>query len=134
MSSRAGSARRLLQKEVGAIEHEFNTLGSSKDKQNLREILAGTYLDDAGHCRSLDELMAHPHAKMAKLERQHVLALRLYTSSSYAVVNAPLRKAPPQRPHPFAATTYLIDQGIKLLRAVAAPCPTPTRCASTGAA
>ena len=39
------------------------------------------------------------------------------------VINDPLRKVPPQRPHPFAATTWYIDQGIKMLRAVAASLP-----------
>ena len=115
--------RRLLQKGVGAIEREFASHGSSKDQQNLRQILAGTYVDDAGYCRTLEELMAHPHAKMAKLERQHVLALRLYTTDSYSRVNDPLRQDPPERPHPFAATTYFISEGIKMLRAVAASLP-----------
>ena len=115
--------RRLLQKGVGAIEREFASHGSSKDQQNLRQILAGSYVDDAGYCRTLEELMAHPHAKMAKLERQHVLALRLYTTDSYSRVNDPLRQDPPERPHPFAATTYFISEGIKMLRAVAASLP-----------
>ena len=39
---------RLLQKGCGAIEHEFNTLGSGKDQQNLRRILDGSYVADAG--------------------------------------------------------------------------------------
>ena len=72
---------------------------------------------------SLDVLVAHPHARLAKLKRQHVLALRLYTTTSVCRVNDPLRRVPPQRPHPFAATTYFIDQGIKKLRAVAASLP-----------
>ena len=52
-----------------------------------------------------------------------MLALRLYTTSSYPRVNDPLRSDPVQRPHPFAATTYFIDEGIKMLRAVAASLP-----------
>lgn len=72
---------------------------------------------------SLDVLLAHPNAKVAKLQRHHVLALRLYTTCSYCRINDPLRKDPPQRPHPFAATTFSVDKGIKLLRAVAASLP-----------
>ena len=67
--------------------------------------------------------MAHPHAQMAKLGRHHILALRLYTTDSYSKINDPLRKDPPDRPHPFAATTFFISEGIKMLRAVAAQMP-----------
>ena len=67
--------------------------------------------------------MAHPHAQMAKLGRHHILALRLYTTDSYSKINDPLRKDPPERPHPFAATTFFISEGIKMLRAVAANLP-----------
>ena len=67
--------------------------------------------------------MLHPHVQMAKLERHHVLALRLYTTSSYSKINDPLRSDPPVRPHPFAATTYFISEGIKKLRAVSAQLP-----------
>ena len=72
---------------------------------------------------SLDALLEHPSAKVAKLKRHHILALRLYTTSSYCRINDPLRKDPPQRPHPFAATTFSVDKGIKMLRAVAAKLP-----------
>ena len=73
--------------------------------------------------KTLEELMAHPHAQMAKLGRHHILALRLYTTDSYSKINDPLRKDPPERPHPFAATTFFISEGIKMLRAVAANLP-----------
>jgi hypothetical protein len=52
---------------------------------------------------------------MAKLKAHHILALRLYTTSSYSQINNPLRQDPPQRPHPFAATTGLLDNGNKAL-------------------
>jgi hypothetical protein len=72
---------------------------------------------------SLNDLMKHPHAVTAKLKLQHVLGLRLYTTSSYYVVNDPLRSDPLQRPHPFAATTYFIDQAVKMMRTVSAVLP-----------
>ena len=93
------------------------------DQDNLARILAGTFRDDAGETKSLEELMAHPHAQMAKLGRHHILALRLYTTNSFSKINDPLRQDPPLRPHPFAATTYFISDGIKKLRAVAANLP-----------
>ena len=91
------------------------THGSEEDQSNFRRILDGSF-----DGKTLEMLVAHPHSQMAKLQPQHVLALRLYTSSSYSRVNDPLRKTPPERPHPFAATTWYCDQGIKMLRAVAA--------------
>ena len=55
---------------------------------------------------------------MAGLLRTHVLALRLYTSSSYPCFNRPLREK--MKPHPFAMTVYYLSEGLKKLRAVAA--------------
>ena len=62
----------------------------------------------------------HPYAQMAKLGWHHVLVLHLYTAESYPKINNLLRQVPLQQPHLFAATTYFISEGIKLLRAVAA--------------
>ena len=83
----------------------------------------GTFLDSKGECKNLEELVAHPHAITAKLKRRHVLSLRLYSTSTFASINGPMREEPPQQPHPFAATTYFINEGIKMLRAVAASLP-----------
>ena len=110
----------FLQDPIGAIEREFARGGSAEDKENLRCALHGIKRAGWTSGTSLDSLVAHEHAKIAKLELHHVLALRLYTTSSYPKVNDPLRADPPQRPHPFSATTWFIDQGIKKLRAVAA--------------
>ena len=104
---------------MGASNRTFHAQGRPEDKSNLQKIQQGSF----GDGKTLDELVAHPNAQVAKLKVHHVLALRLYTSSSYSVVNNPLRKDPPERPHPFAATSYFIDQGIKFLRAVAASQP-----------
>jgi hypothetical protein len=98
------------------------------DKANLADILAGNYIDSDGKTKSLDDLMLHPHVQMAKLERHHVLALRLYTTESYRKINDPLRSDPPVRPHPFAATTYFVSEGIKKLRAVSAQLPDAHEC------
>lgn len=105
----------FLQDPIGSMRDEFRSHGTAEDKENFRKVFDGSF-----DGQTLEQLVAHPHARMAQLETARVLALRLYTTGSFARVNDPLRADPPQRPHPFAATTYFIDQGIKMLRAVAA--------------
>ena len=108
---------------VKAIQKEFADSGGDDDKENLRCVLGGIQRAGWTEGLSLEALVAHPHAQTAKLKEHHVLALRLYTTTSYCRVNDPLRCVPPLRPHPFAATTFFIDQAIKLMRAVAASLP-----------
>eukprot|EP01043_Picozoa_sp_COSAG02_P047863 COSAG02_NODE_4633_length_5144_cov_4.775421_3_plen_469_part_00 len=113
-----------LQQHEAAIEQEFAAHGTAEDKANYRCVLAGTQIPGwACPGISVDSLLAHASAQTAKLGRHHIIALRLYTTSSYSRINDPLRADPPQRPHPFAATTYFISDGIRLLRAVAANRP-----------
>ena len=100
-----------------AIEQEFAEHGSPEDKQNLYHVLAGTKWRAWTSEASLDELMKHQSSIAATLDRSHVLALRLFTTSSYKKINDHLRKQ--TQPHPFAATTYYISEGIKKLRALA---------------
>jgi hypothetical protein len=101
----------LTQKDA-AIEKEFMN-GSATDKRNYRAVVAGT--DGGGwQTATLDSLAAHPNAERATLSRHHVLALRLYTTSSFKSINDPLRQQKPN--HPFAATTYWISKAIGLLR------------------
>jgi hypothetical protein len=111
----------FLQDPIGAIKREFETHGTAEDKSNFQRVFDGSF-----DGKMLEQLVAHKHAKKAKLETQHVLALRLYTTSSFARVNDPLRVAvsdPSDRKHPFAATTWFIDDAIRKLRAVAADLP-----------
>eukprot|EP01043_Picozoa_sp_COSAG02_P012855 COSAG02_NODE_505_length_20935_cov_38.509119_12_plen_571_part_00 len=113
-----------LQQHEEAIKQEFAAHGTPEDKANLRCILSGTKIPGwACPGVSVDLLLAHSSARTAKLGRHHIIALRIYTTSSYSRINDPLRADPPQRPHPFAATTYFISDGIRLLRAVAASQP-----------
>ena len=83
-----------LQDPVGAVRREFEQKGSADDKENLRCALNGIQKLEWTSGVSLDVLVEHPHAKMAKLKVHHVLALRLYTSSSFSRVNDPLRQVP----------------------------------------
>jgi hypothetical protein len=66
---------------------------------------------------TLDRFMKEDEAR--HLERHHVLALRLYTTKCYKVINAKLRKRDGR--HPLAATVFCIDEGIKFLRKEARP-------------
>lgn len=118
----------FVQDRVGAILAEFETHGTEEDKQNARALLDGTYENPPDpkkpnqvpvRCKSLDELMLAPEVSAAGLDRHHVFALRIYTTSSYKCINNPMRTQPPTRPHPFAVTTYFISDAIKKLRVVA---------------
>lgn len=119
-----------------AIVHEINANGTEEDQRNLQGLLDGTYTNPpnsngdpptpeelAAQSKTINELMQTNQVQIAKLLRAHVLALRLYTTSTFASLNKPLRADPPTQPHPFAATTYFVSQGIKLLRSVAGELP-----------
>lgn len=119
---------------IAAIKNEVMLNGNAEDKTNMKGLIDGTYVnpdnDDetsaeelAAQKKTIDELMKTDQVKTAKLTRAHVLALRLYTTSTYSSVNQPLRTNPPTKPHPFAVTTFYISEGIKLLRAVAGELP-----------
>ena len=111
----------MTAKEKGII-YEFERFGNPEDKDNLKHVLAGTYRKDWGRSEAksvtLEALLATEGAQTAKLERHHILALRLYTTSSYRCINNPLRQEPQPKQHPFAATALFIQDGIKKLRAV----------------
>ena len=99
-----------------AIEREFMQNGSATDRSNYVKVRDGTY----GDGKTLEALMAHASTKVAKLQRYHVLGLRLYTTSSYRAINVPLRTVPVTRPNPFAATTFFISEAIKKMRTIEA--------------
>ena len=101
---------------VAAVEREFMQNGIDKDRSNYAKVRDGTLPDG----KTLDALMQHESTKVAELQLHHVLALRLYTTSSYRAINSPLRATPPTRPHPFAATAFFIFEAIKKLRTVEA--------------
>eukprot|EP00290_Baffinella_frigidus_P055767 CAMPEP_0180373084 /NCGR_PEP_ID=MMETSP0989-20121125/21054_1 /TAXON_ID=697907 /ORGANISM="non described non described, Strain CCMP2293" /LENGTH=444 /DNA_ID=CAMNT_0022369931 /DNA_START=30 /DNA_END=1364 /DNA_ORIENTATION=+ len=136
----------LLKQSVDAIETEFCDHGNEHDRENLRYCLYGIAQDpdwipgrvkidilkgfyhggalsegdyDMGHeGMTLDDFVKHPRSKLGKLGREHVLALRLYTTSSFSKFNEPLRKR--EKPHPFRMTVYYLDEALRKLRAVRA--------------
>lgn len=119
---------KIMTMKEKAIMKEFAGNGSAEDQDNLKHVLAGTlkmkgdgradWGRSKGQSVTLDALLATEQAKTAHLELHHVLALRLYTTSSYSRVNDPLRENPLPKQHPFAATAMFIRDGIRKLRAV----------------
>lgn len=125
---------RFHQEPMVAIEREFLQgfpQCNEQDKRNFYSILDGTYQnppDESGKIdttpqKTIEELMQCEEVRTAGLGRHHVVALRMYTTSSFVSINAPLRADPPVQPNPFAATTFFISEAIKRLRAVAATRP-----------
>jgi len=135
----------LLALKEKAIIMEFQRHGSAEDKANLNYILAcqarqeplpehirqqiesGKYHGgaiagedfDVGHDgMRFDDFVNHEHSRLARLGRAHVLALRLYTSTSYPCFNKHLRQR--TQPHPFKMSVYYLSDGVKKLRSVAA--------------
>jgi hypothetical protein len=135
----------IKQQGLKAIRAEFHHLedtlrvsGSATEKQEAAKHLAivlyildeaaseleeksndgkSTIVRDEGHDgMRLADFKQHPDAVAAKLEDTHVAALRIYTSQAFGRINWPLRNE--EQPHPFAATTLFISEGLKQLRAV----------------
>lgn len=117
--------------KVKVMLKEFAKNGTDEDINNLKTLIDGTYKhppngdgspltadDIRGQSMTMDELMACSNVQDAGLERHHVLALRLYTTSTHRSINNPMRQSPPTLPHPFAATLYYISDALSKLREV----------------
>ena len=67
-----------------------------------------------------EDFMLHKNVTDASLSRAHVLALRLYTTPAYSMINNPLRdKSKYNGRHPMPATVLYIRQSIMKLRSLA---------------
>ena len=64
----------------------------------------------------LADFLQNPDAQLAKLDIAEVAGLRIYTSSTFRLINGPLRAR--ITPHPLAFTVLLISRALKKLRAV----------------
>ena len=114
------------------IVREFEEHGTADDKECLEYVLhqaAGSSdkefyngkrdQDAARHGWQLDDFVDTPQARAAELERDEVLALRLYTTKAYDSINAMLRArggAGVTSVYPFPATVGFIAAGLKKLR------------------
>lgn len=118
-----------VKNKVKVMLKEFAKNGTDEDIKNLRSLIDGTYKHPPnadgspltaeeidGQSKTMEELMACSAVCDAGLELHHVLALRLYTTSSYRSINDPMRQSPPVLPHPFAATMYYISDALSKLR------------------
>jgi hypothetical protein len=126
---------------VAEITREFTTLGEHCDEKDQRRVeyifsQSAVLLEqdngwkrDIGHeGMTLEDFLNHADARKAELTTAHVLALRLYTSNSYYRINDPLRDGCTEAsPHPYAATTFYIHDGIMKLRAIRATDATAVR-------
>mmetsp|Transcript_39299 Transcript_39299/g.78550 ORF Transcript_39299/g.78550 Transcript_39299/m.78550 type:complete len:1222 (-) Transcript_39299:192-3857(-) len=129
-----------------AIVEEFTRHGNAQDKDNLKYIMHGTALRDEdvpahvkhqittekyhggtlkqgafdhGHGgMTLDDFVTHKNSRIAQLIRPHVIALRMYTTSSFPCFNQPLRNQ--RKPHPFAMSVWYLADGLRRLGAVPA--------------
>jgi hypothetical protein len=75
--------------------------------------------------KKLEDFHNDPISESACLLLWHVLVLRLYTSTTYRLFNAPLRSllttnGQSKSQHPLRFTVYMLAEGIKKLRAVEA--------------
>lgn len=71
--------------------------------------------DTGHHGMTLQDFSQHEIAQNCKLSMEEVAALRLYTTSTFRLINECLRNN--VKPHPLAGTTFFISQGLKKLRA-----------------
>ena len=100
---------------VDHFDYVVNQKSSEKEYPN------GTR-DQGRNGVTLQHFLDHEICQKAGLRREHVIALRLYTTVVYKYINAPLRNQKLYRDdrHPLAAVVFYIFQGIKMLRACAA--------------
>ena len=108
MHERAGSSTKLFPNS--AFPRDCDAHGVRADRKTA-----------TGEGFTLDDFVAHPHAKQAKLGRAHVVALRCYTTAAFSAINTPLRDLATgvrEEPHDLPVTVALIHDAIKKLRAV----------------
>ena len=76
--------------------------------------------DDGNENMTIEDFVAAPEAQEARLTREQTIALRFYTSNSFAAINNALRDESRQDAHPLPAITTCIANGVKSLQAVGA--------------
>ena len=123
---------------VEAIRDEVMSHGSAADIEELKYVLyepaaelvtAHGVRDQGRSGERLIDFATHTAARAAELSLAHVLALRLYTTPAFSLLNAPLRELqcaedgsvlnPPRirEPHRLPTTVTFLSEAIKKLRA-----------------
>ena len=124
----------LIAGGVAGIQREVDSLASeSPDGDKAREVQAilryirfeetggGLHpkLDKGNEGKRLSDFCAHGRATKCGLSEAEVVAIRLYTTLAYSLMNDPLRddgRYRQGRPCPLAVTTHFAASGIKKLR------------------
>ena len=74
---------------------------------------------DTGHAGwVLQDFLDLPSSRHAGLKREHVIALRLYTSDSFRLFNTGMRNK--TKPHPIRFSVFVLNEALKKLRKVVA--------------
>lgn len=126
---------------VSAMKNEWREHGSENDWANFMYVEQGRACDpkwipphvkanfasgamseadfDTGHSGMyLKDFLDLPSSKLARLKIEHVLAVRLYSSSSYSLFNNPMRSK--IQPHPIKFTVWALNEALKKLKKVEA--------------
>jgi hypothetical protein len=117
-----------------AMEAEWNEHGTEEDKANWRYVVEGIagdpewipeHIKALGHVLdtgregwTLEHFLESQASKKAGLKKEHVIALRLYSSSSFGLFNKGMREK--TTPHPIRVSVYMLNDALKKLRKVAA--------------
>jgi hypothetical protein len=88
-----------------------------KGKYHSGDILPEEY-DEGNRGKRHKDLVGHENSQYSALSANHVLAIRLYSTSSYKRFNQPLRNK--EKPHSFRMSVYELDEGMRNLLAVVA--------------
>ena len=135
-----------MQDPLKAMECEWKTTGSEEDYANFQYVVygkacmpewipkhvkksleSGKYHGgslaaadfDRGHTGwTLEDFCDTLSSEHAGLQKEHVVALRLYTSDSFRLFNDSMRTK--RRPHPIRFTVYVLNDALKKLRKVKA--------------
>jgi len=115
----------VLHREAGSSDLVFGNgdIMRDCDTEGNRLPSRETVDPDTGVKRGMlfDDFVSHPSARLAGLRREHVLALRLYTTIAYMSINNPLRDEGRQtagRAHPLPVTVALLEKAVLQLRKV----------------
>ena len=106
---------RIAQNQADMPAHFKDDL--QQGKYHSGDILPEEY-DEGNRGKRHKDLVGHENSQYSALTANHVLAIRLYSTSSYKRFNQPLRNN--EKPHSFRMSVYELDEGMRNLRAVVA--------------
>ena len=115
----------VLHEEAGSSKVTFENGNLMRDCDKDGRLLPSREIVDpvTGQKRGmrLDDFVNHRSARLTGLMREHVLALRLYSTIAFRSINNPLRdqsRRAEGRAHPLPVTVTLIGEALRQLRKV----------------